>query len=150
MSSAKDLTPVLTQYQGQKGALIPILQQVQARLGYLSPEAIAEIARFLGVSQSIVYGVASFYAQFRFKPQGKHVIKICQGTACHVKGGATILQDVQDMLGIAPSGTTEDLKFSIERVACVGCCALAPVVVIDEEVNANMTPSETKKLISKY
>ena len=150
MSKNGKLATILASYQGQKGALIPVLQKTQAEFGYLPEDALTEIAHALGVSASSVFGVASFYAQFRFTPQGEHVIKVCQGTACHVRGSARILEDVEDVLKIQPGGTTEDMKFSLERVACVGCCALAPVVVVDGNVHATMTPSETKKIISQY
>ena len=149
VSNDGSLAEVLTPYKGQQGTLIPILQKTQEKLGYLSEEAISEIAHFLGTSQSMVYGVASFYAQFRFTPQGKHVVKVCQGTACHVKGSHRMLEDVQDKLGIKPGGTTDDLQFSLERVACVGCCALAPVMVVDEVVHAKLTPSAAKEVLDK-
>ena len=150
MSNNGKLATILASYKGQKGALIPVLQKTQAEFGYLPEDALTEIAHALGVSASSVFGVASFYAQFRFTPQGEHVIKVCQGTACHVRGSARILEDVEGVLKIQPGGTTEDMKFSLERVACVGCCALAPVVVVDGNVHATMTPSETKKIISQY
>ena len=110
------LAEVLTPYRGQKGATIPVLQKVQEELGYLPEETIPEIAKFLGMTQNEVYGVASFYAQFRFERQGEHVIRACQGTACYVRGGRRILETVEQELGIQPGGTTEDYKFSLERV----------------------------------
>ncbi len=142
------LAGILQPYQGQKGALIAILQKTQEELGYLPEAALQEIAKFLGMTPNEVYGVASFYAQFRFKPQGKHVVKVCQGTACHVRGSHRILEGVQEKLGIAPGGVTEDYKFGVERVACVGCCALAPVMIINDSVYAKMTPGEAKKILA--
>ena len=142
------LLPGFESYSRQRQSLIPILQKVQETLGYLPEEAISEIAHFLGLSESEIYGVASFYAQFRFERQGEHVVKVCQGTACHVRGGRRILQAVEHKLGIQPGGTTEDYKFSLERVACFGSCALAPVMVVDKTVYGRMTPEKAKKEIA--
>ncbi len=144
------LSPILTQYDGQKGSLIPILQKVQEELGYLPEEAVSEIAHFLGTSESEIYGVASFYAQFRFVRQGEHTIKVCQGTACHVRGGRRILEAVEQELGIQPGETTEDYKFSLERVACLGSCALAPVMVVDKVVYGRMTTAKARKILAEY
>ena len=132
---------ILDSHRGDRGALIPVLQKVQGELGYLSEEAVSEIAYFLGLSKSEVYGVASFYAQFRFKLQGEHTVKVCEGTACYVQGATRILEAVEDELKLAPGKTTtDDYKFSVERVACFGSCALAPVVVVDKTVYGRMTP----------
>jgi len=123
---------------------------VQDALGYLPEEAISEIAQFLRLSEGEVYGVASFYAQFRFERQGEHTIKVCQGTACHVRGGRRILEAVERELGIQPGETTEDYKFSLERVACFGSCALAPVVVVDKTVYGRMTTAKARKILAEY
>ncbi len=144
------LSEILTPYRGQRGALIPVLQKVQEELGYLPEEAITEIANFLGLGKSEVYGVASFYAQFRFERQGEHVVKVCQGTACHVRGGQRILDTVQQELGIQPGETTENYKFSLERVACFGSCALAPVMVVDKTVYARMTTPKARQTLATY
>jgi len=104
----------------------------------------------LGVSESEVYGVASFYAQFRFERQGEHTIKVCQGTACHVRGGRRILETVEQEVGIQPWETTEDYKFSLERVACFGSCALAPVMVVDKTVYGRMTTAKARKTLAEY
>jgi len=144
------LSEVLAPYRGQKGATIPVLQKVQEELGYLSEEAISEVAYFLGLTQNEVYGVASFYAQFRFERQGEHLVRVCQGTACHVRGGRRILDIVRQELGIQPGGTTEDYQFSLERVACFGACALAPVMVIDKTVHSRMTTAKAKELLGEY
>lgn len=146
----EQLSQVLIPYRGQRGSLVPVLQKVQEALGYLPEEAISEIAYFLGVSESEVYGVASFYAQFRFERQGDHTIKVCQGTACHVRGGRRILEGVERDLDIQPGGTTEDYKFSLERVACFGCCALAPVMVVDNSVYGRVTTVKAKKILAEY
>lgn len=138
---------VLAHYDQGRDNLIPILQDVQDRLSCLSPEAVEAIARHLGLSANDVFGVATFYAQFRFHPPGKHHVRVCQGTACHVRGSALILESVVRRLGIAAGEITEDGDFSLERVACFGSCALAPVVVVDEKVYGRMTPRKTEKLI---
>ncbi len=144
------LSQLLAPYRGQRGALIPVLQKVQEELGYLPEEAISEIAHFLGVSESEVYGVASFYAQFRFIRQGEHTIKVCQGTACHVRGGRRILETVERELSLQPGETTEDYKFSLERVACFGSCALAPVMVVDKTVYGRMTTAKARKILTEH
>jgi NADH-quinone oxidoreductase subunit E len=144
------LTELLAPYQGERGVLIPVLQQVQGEFGYISEQAVSEIARFLAVSQSEIYGVATFYAQFRFTRPGEHMIKVCQGTACHVRGGARIMETVERELGINPGETTEDYKFSLERVACFGCCALSPVMVVDDTVYSRMTPAKAKHILASY
>ncbi len=143
------LRPIFEAYPGHREVLIPVLQKAQEELGYLSEEAITEIAHFLGLSSSDIYGVASFYAQFRFERPGEHEIKVCQGTACHVRGSARILEEVERELGIHPGETTTDYKYSLERVACVGCCALAPVMIVDDVVHAKMTIAESKKILAQ-
>ena len=143
------LRPIFEAYPGHREVLIPVLQKAQEELGYLSEEAITEIAHFLGLSSSDIYGVASFYAQFRFERPGEHEIKVCQGTACHVRGSARILEEVERELGIHPGETTTDYKYSLERVACVGCCALAPVMIVDDVVHAKMTVAESKKILAQ-
>jgi len=141
---------ILAPYKGERGALIPVLQRVQQRAGYISPEMVSLIAKYLKVSESEVFGVASFYAQFRFTRPGEHNIKVCLGTACHVRGGERILETVERELGVQTGGTTSDYKFSLERVACFGCCALAPVMVVDTEVYSKMTPTKIKEILNLY
>jgi NADH-quinone oxidoreductase subunit E len=146
----KELEEILKSYEGQKGALMPILQKVQEKQDYLSPDALDEIADFLGMSPNEIYGVATFYTQFRFNHPGEHIIKVCLGTSCYVNGGEKILETVREELGINPGETTKDSIFSLERVACFGCCALAPVMVVDERVYSKMTPSKVKKILRSY
>jgi NADH-quinone oxidoreductase subunit E len=141
---------VMEQFTKDRGNLIPILQKVQEAERFLSKEAVAEISCFLGVSENDIYSVASFYAQFRFTRPGDHTIKVCLGTACHVKGGERILESVERELDIQPGETTDDFKFSMERVACFGCCALAPVMVIDQDVYSRMTPAKVKEVLALY
>ncbi len=140
---------VLSSHERSRSELIPILQEVQDVDGYLSEEAIDRIAEFLGLSANDVYGVATFYAQFRYQPVGKHMVKVCQGTACHVRGGKQILDTVQKKLGIKTGETTEDGEYTLERVACFGSCALAPVVVIDDVVYGRMSPKKTEELLKE-
>jgi len=144
------LSEVLAPYRGQKGATIPALQKVQEELGYLPEEAISEIANLLGLTKNEVYGVASFYAQFRFEQQGEHIIKVCECPACYVKGGRRILEAVEQELGIHLGETTEDRRFSLERVACFGTCALAPIMIVDDIVYGRMTPAKAKQILAEY
>ena len=146
----EQLLPILEPYRGHKEALIPVLQKVQGEVGYLPEEAMSEIAYFLGLSKSQIYGVASFYAQFRFERQGENKVKVCQGTACHVRGGRRILEAVIQQLGIQPGGTTEDYKFSLERVACFGSCALAPVLVVNKTVYGRMNTTKAREVLDQY
>lgn len=145
-----ELAEILSSHKWEKGALIPILQKVQRELGYLSEEAIAEIAKRARISKNEVFGVASFYAQFYFTPRGKHTVKVCLGTSCHVRGGPRILEAVERGLGIETGETTEDCKFSLERVACFGCCALSPVMVVGGTVYSRMTPQKVKEILRLY
>lgn len=140
----------ISQYSRDRSNLIPILQKVQEADGYISEDAIAKISRHLGISENDIFSVASFYAQFRFQRPGEHTIKVCLGTACHVRGGERIAESVERELGIKPGETTEDFKFSVERVACFGCCALAPVMVVDDDVYSRVTPVKVREILEKY
>ncbi|MBI4297074.1 MAG: NADH-quinone oxidoreductase subunit NuoE [Chloroflexi bacterium] len=144
---AQELEAIFQKHKRERSSLISVLQEVQYKLGYLSPEAIAEIARFLKISESEIYGVATFYAQFRFTRPGEHEIKVCLGTACHVRGGERILEEMERELDIQAGGVTPDYKFSLEKVACFGSCALAPVMVVGKEVHGRMDPNRAKKII---
>ena len=128
------LEPALTQYHGQRGALIPILQAAQAIYGYLPREALEQIAQALNISISRVYGVATFYAQFYLERRGRHVLKLCDGTACHVKGTPKLLTAIDDTFHLAPGHTSTDGELTLEIVYCLGSCALAPVAVLDGQV----------------
>ncbi|MEA3436344.1 MAG: NADH-quinone oxidoreductase subunit NuoE [Thermodesulfobacteriota bacterium] len=142
-----DMPSRLAGFSKERGMLIPVLQMIQDTLGYLPPEVIAIVADYLDLTESDVYGVATFYNQFRFNPPGKNPIKVCLGTACHVKGGDIILENFERKLEIKEGETTPDREFSIERVACVGCCAIAPVALVGETVHGNMAPSKVEGLI---
>jgi NADH:ubiquinone oxidoreductase subunit E len=146
----KQLDKVLAPYQGERGAMIPALQAVQEKLGYISEDAVTLIARLLNVSPSEVFGVATFYAQFRFTPPGEHTVKVCLGTACHVRGGEEILDNVSREVGVRSGETSKDGKFSLERVACFGSCALAPVMVVDKDVYGRLTIQKAKGIIAQY
>ena len=134
---------------GQPRLRQPALQAVQDRLGWLSKPAIHRLASHFRLPESTVFGVASFYEQFYLTRQGKHKIKVCQGTSCHIRGGTRILRAIERKLGIQPGGTTPDYMFSLERVACFGACALSPVIVIDGTIYGEMTPLRALKLIEK-
>jgi len=131
----------------ERGRLIPMLQLVQDRLAYLHPAAIRLVSEHLEISASEVYGVATFYNQFRFNPPGRHPIKVCLGTACHIKGGEVILENFERKLQIKDGQTTADREFSIDRVACVGCCALAPVSIVGETLYGKMQPSKVEGIV---
>lgn len=146
-SVLNDVALRLKDFSKERACLIPILQMVQERHAYLPHEVIQVVARHLGIAPCEVYGVATFYNQFRFHPPGKHPIKVCLGTACHVRGGDIILENFERKLGIRDGQTTADKEFSIERAACVGCCALAPVAVVGEQVHGHMAPSKVEGLI---
>jgi len=144
------ISDILLNHKQEKGALISLLQQVQSKLGYLSPEAITEVSEFTGLSESYIFGVASFYSQFYFTRRGRHTIKVCLGTACHVRGGQGILDEISRHLGAQSGETTKDDRFSLERVACFGSCALAPVMVVDNDVYGRMTSAKAKQILEKY
>ena len=146
----EQILAILQSHPRKRDSLIPVLQEVQGLLGYLPEESVSEIAQFIGISMSDIYGVASFYAQFRFERQGEHSIKVCQGTACHVRGGKRIMGEVTQQTGIEPGQTTQDYKYSLEKVACFGACALAPVMVVDGTVYGRMTTPQVKKILSRY
>jgi NADH-quinone oxidoreductase subunit E len=130
-----------------RGLLIPMLQLVQDTLSYLPPAAIGMVAEHLEIPACEVYGVATFYNQFRFTPPGRHPVKVCLGTACHVKGGEIILENFERKLEIKEGQTTADREFSIDRVACVGCCALAPVALVGETLHGKMQPSKVEGIV---
>ncbi|MHA1731492.1 MAG: NADH-quinone oxidoreductase subunit NuoE [Promethearchaeota archaeon] len=130
--------------------LISILQEVQGKIGYISEEAVAEMSKQLKVSEHEIYGVATFYSQFRFERPGRHSISVCKGTACFVLGADGILEALEEKLDIRAGHTTEDGEFSLDTVYCLGCCALSPVVSVDGEVHGNVKPKEIGKILDKY
>lgn len=141
---------IFEKYQRRSDQLIPILQDVQKEFGYIAPESVRHISRYLRISENQIFGVSSFYAQFRFTTPGRHSIKVCLGTACHVRGGATLLEMLERELGIRCGETTPDKRFDLERVACLGCCALSPVVQIDADIYSRMTVNKLSELLKQY
>jgi NADH:ubiquinone oxidoreductase subunit E len=145
---ASQVMPILTRYGHSRSNLLPMLQYLHSQAGYLSPDAITLIAQHLEMSAHDVFGVATFFSQFRFNPPGRHCLKICEGTACHVRGSAMLLDVITRKLHILPGQTTSDFEFSLERVMCVGSCALAPVVVADDRVCGRANQKTLEKVLS--
>jgi NADH-quinone oxidoreductase subunit E len=143
------LSALFQDVTGERGELIPLLQRAQDLFGYLRPDALRAISRKLKISENEIFGVATFYAQFRFHPPGRHHIKVCLGTACHVKGGEQILVTAQQKLGIVTGETTADGEYDLERVACLGCCALAPVVAFDEKFHSQMSVLKIQRILDE-
>ena len=143
------LDHLIAKYKGKKGNLIPILQGTQNIYGYLPQEAFRKIAAETGLSLSDMYGVATFYAQFRLKPVGKNIIKVCHGTACHVQNANTITDSIQESLKVKDGETTEDGLFTLESVACLGCCSLAPVMMIGENTFGKLTGTEAVRIVKQ-
>lgn len=144
------VSSILADFSRERKNLVPALEKVQEEMGYLPEEAISEIAHYLRLSQNEVFGVASFYALFRFKRPGKHSIKVCLGTACHVRGGPRILEAVEQKLNIKTGESTPDYRFILERVACFGSCALGPVMVVDKTVYGKMDTTRARKILDEY
>ncbi|MZP29877.1 NADH-quinone oxidoreductase subunit NuoE [Heliobacterium undosum] len=144
------LAALLEKYREERGALIPLLQGAQEIYGYLPGAAMERIARTLRLPAAQVYGVATFYAQFHFTPRGRHVIRVCLGTACHVRGGARIFEALRRQLGVEDGGTTADLRYTLESVACIGACGLAPVIMIDDDTHGRLTPESLPGILARY
>lgn len=147
LTAAKKL---VKKYRNKKGALIPLLQDVQAAYGYVPEDVIRLIAKELDIFPVDIYGILTFYAQFYLTPRGKHIIKVCQGTACHVMGGKELLDYMSEKLGVKEGEPTKDGMFSLERVACLGCCGMAPAVVIDRDFYGRCTIKKMEELAAKY
>jgi len=146
----EDLKKIFEKYSKKRENVIPLLQDVQEKYGYLSRESLINIAEYLNVPTSNVYGVATFYNQFRLMPLGKHIIRVCRGTACHVKGSDKILEKLESELKIKAGETTPDKLFSLETVACVGACSIAPVITIDDEFYGRLQQKDITSLVAKY
>ncbi|MBM7866144.1 NADH-quinone oxidoreductase subunit NuoE [Heliobacterium gestii] len=144
------LTALLAEYREARGALIPLLQGAQEIYGYLPEPVMERIARSLRLPVAQVYGVATFYAQFHFAPRGRHVIRVCLGTACHVRGGARIFEALRRQLEVEDGETTPDLRYTLESVACIGACGLAPVIMIDEDTHGRLTPESLPTILARY
>jgi NADH-quinone oxidoreductase subunit E len=141
---------MLWRHRGEPGMLIPLLQAAQDSYGYIPPLAIEQISEVTGIPSAEIYGVITFYRQVRLKPLGRHLIRLCKGTACHVIGADMIAQTVADELRVPPDETTDDRLFTFTVVACLGCCSLAPVLMIDEQTYGRMTPQKVRKLLRQY
>ena len=141
---------ILQKYQGIKGALIPVLQETQNAYGYLPKEVLENMAEKMNIPLSEIYGVVTFYSQFHLKQRGKNIIRVCQGTACHVRGAKAILTEIENKLNIRAGGTTPDLLFTLETVACIGACGLAPVLMINDDTHGRLTPENIPEILAKY
>jgi NADH-quinone oxidoreductase subunit E len=144
---ARELAEILSRYSGASSDLIPILQEAQEKFGYLPEEVMQRVAKFLRLTDNMVYGVSTFYAQFSFTPTGRNKVTVCRGTACHVRGGARILKEIEKRLGIKPGETTEDMEYSLETVACIGACALAPTMRMGNETYGQMTTKKVAEVL---
>jgi NADH-quinone oxidoreductase subunit E len=153
MAEALDLSKldsVFERYRGQEGALIPVLQEAQEIYGYLSEEVLAAIGKRLRIPLSRIFGVVTFYAQFYTTPRGRYTVRVCRGTACHVRGGKNVLKAVQQALGIGEGETTPDFKFTFETVACLGACALSPVLLVNKNYYGKLTPAKVEQVLKQY
>jgi len=145
-----DIAPILERHPPEEGriALMPVLQEIQEAHGYLPVEALEEVSRHLRVPLANIHGVVSFYAQFSLAPRGRHIIRLCMGTACHIRGAAAVLDEIQNYLGIRDRQTTEDRLFTLEVVRCLGTCFLAPVIMIDEKYFGALTRTKVRKILA--
>ncbi len=147
---ASKVHAIIDKYQGDKGQLVSILQDIQGEYCYLPKEALDEVVALLGVPASQVYSVATFFKAFSLTPRGRHVIKVCLGTACHVRGAAKVVEKMEIDLGVKRTQTTPDLRYTLETVNCVGCCALGPMVMIDEKYHGQISSDKVSPLLAKY
>lgn len=146
----QDIETILNHHPQASRSLIPLLQEFQNEFGYLPEKVMKEIADYLDITPGKVYSVATFYAQFRFEPLGDHLIRVCHGTACHVKGANRVTDVLNAELGIELGETTSDGRFTMERVACLGCCSLAPVMMVDDTVHGNLTRDKVQDILKSY
>ncbi len=144
------LEEIITKYKHENGPLLPVLQHAQEVYGYLPAEVLKHISKALRIPLARIYGVATFYAQFRLVPSGRNVINVCLGTACHVRSGAKILETIEKALKIKDGATTQDRRFTLEVVACIGACGLAPVISINNEVHGRLLPESITEILAKY
>lgn len=146
----EQLVELLDHYRDYNGALIPVLQGAQDIYGYLPADVLEKISKELAIPFSEVFGVVTFYAQFHLKPRGRNIIRVCLGTACHVLGGSRIFDTLKDILGVENGGTTEDLRYTLESVACIGACGLAPCIMINDDTHGRLVPADMKKILEQY
>jgi NADH-quinone oxidoreductase subunit E len=147
---ATKIQAIVDRYEGDKGQLVSILQDIQTEYCYLPKEALEEVVKLLNVPVSQVYGVATFFKAFSLTPRGRHLIKVCLGTACHVRGANRVVDKMELDLGVKRKETTKDLRFTLETVNCVGCCALGPMVMIDDKYHGQMSSDKVSSLLTKY
>jgi len=149
--SKQKLDAILTKFKGKHGALIPLLQEIQTLEGYLKKETLKYVSEQMGISAAEIFGVATFYSMFRLKPQGKHVVRVCKGTACHVTGANAILNAIREHLKLTDGeDTTGDTLFTVMEVACLGCCSLAPVIMIGDQTYGKLTPESVSDVLKKF
>jgi len=148
--SDTDLDRIISRYEGKEHFLIPVLQDIQEQFGYIPPELLGKVAERLGIPLTQVYAVATFYRAFSLAPRGKHIVRICDGTACHVKGSQVLADVARQETGVSSGETSQDGMFTLERVNCLGACALAPVVVVNEKYYERMTPERLRKVLRGY
>jgi NADH-quinone oxidoreductase subunit E len=144
------LEAIFASYKGEKNELIPLLQEVQEEIGYLPEEAMQQVARFVRLPESKVFGVATFYARFHLQPRGRHIIRLCCGTACHVRGAKKVSEKVKDILQVDVGQTTGDMQYTFEEVACIGACGLAPVMTIDDKTFGKLNPDRVKEIVTTF
>lgn len=149
-AAAKEAREIAVKIGSEPEKVIPLLQEIQKRHGYLSEELVEAVASEIHIPVSRLYGVATFYSQFRFNPIGKNLIKVCKGTACHVAGAEKIYSIISEELGIVEGETTEDRLFTLESVACLGCCSLAPVVMVNDSIYGKLSPAKISKILKEY
>jgi len=146
----KEFGKLLDKYKGKMGALIPLLQESQEIFGFLSADTMKQISASQGVPFSKTFGVVTFYAQFHLKPRGRNIIRVCQGTACHVRGGAKVLDSIKELTGLDINQTSEDLRYTLETVACIGACGLAPVISVNEDTHGKLKAEQTVQVLEEY
>lgn len=144
------LDQIVKPYLSKKEMVIPVLQKVQEHYGYLPRPAMEGVSRLMRIPLSRLYGVATFYAQFKIKPRGRNIIRVCKGTACHIQGSPKIAERIEDILGVQSGETTDDLRFTLEEVACIGACALAPVIMVNDNPHGRLTPDKVKAVLDSY
>jgi len=150
MGDYEEVGAIVRKYDGTRDSVISILQDVQSKYHYLPEDALRAVANQLGLPLIQVCGVATFFKAFSLKPRGEHIVSVCLGTACHVRGAPTVLDEVKRQLGVEPGETTEDMGFSLESVNCLGACALGPIVVVDGKYHGQMGPGGVKKVLNRY
>jgi NADH-quinone oxidoreductase subunit E len=146
----RQVQTVLDNHEKTEASLIPVLQELQELYGYLPKEALLQVSRDMNIPLSRIYGVVTFYAQFHLTPRGRHTVRVCRGTACHVRGGKSVLKAVQQALGVGENETTPDFTFTFETVACLGACALSPVLLVDKNYYGKLTPAKVDKILKHY